>query len=289
VLVVAPLLLGAALSLATTLSNEWLVQRLLEIPPSRWPGSSACATPRHSCSRRASPSCTRSCRTHRCGSARRRSAGSWPALLVILAQNAYLGFSVGAARANTLYGGFALLPLLFVWIYVSGRSCSSARRWPSPTRASRSTAARCRGAPPDRPSARRWGCGSRSRSRAASRRGAALDGRHALGGLRVPVRTVRGVLADLETAGVVAALDAAGTPGPGSSAARPRRSSSATCSPRWRGPRDPASGEPALSGAVASLFAELAEAEAKGAGGRSLAEVLAAAAPAARARVAGER
>jgi membrane protein len=39
-------------------------------------------------------------------------------MLVLIAQDLYLGFSVGAARANALFGAFAQLPLLFVWIYV---------------------------------------------------------------------------------------------------------------------------------------------------------------------------
>lgn len=38
--------------------------------------------------------------------------------LVLLAQNAYVGYSVGVARADALFGAFAQLPLLFVWIYI---------------------------------------------------------------------------------------------------------------------------------------------------------------------------
>ncbi|MHC5012843.1 MAG: YhjD/YihY/BrkB family envelope integrity protein, partial [Planctomycetota bacterium] len=37
--------------------------------------------------------------------------------LVVMAQELYLGMSVGVTRANALYGGFAQIPLLFVWIY----------------------------------------------------------------------------------------------------------------------------------------------------------------------------
>jgi membrane protein len=39
-------------------------------------------------------------------------------MLVLFAQDIYLGYSVGAARASALFGAFAQLPLLFVWIYV---------------------------------------------------------------------------------------------------------------------------------------------------------------------------
>jgi len=41
------------------------------------------------------------------------------AVLFSLAQAAYVGFNVGAARYNALVGGAAYLPLLFVWIYLS--------------------------------------------------------------------------------------------------------------------------------------------------------------------------
>jgi membrane protein len=39
-------------------------------------------------------------------------------MLVLVAQDLYLSYSVGAARAHALFGAFAQLPLLFVWIYV---------------------------------------------------------------------------------------------------------------------------------------------------------------------------
>ena len=44
--------------------------------------------------------------------------GAVAGVLVLIAQNAYLSYSVGVARANALYGAFAQLPLLFGWIYV---------------------------------------------------------------------------------------------------------------------------------------------------------------------------
>ncbi len=40
-------------------------------------------------------------------------------LLFSVAQYFYVTFSVGAARYNALFGGFAVLPLLLVWIYLS--------------------------------------------------------------------------------------------------------------------------------------------------------------------------
>jgi len=44
--------------------------------------------------------------------------GAVSGMLVLIAQDAYLSYSVGVARANALYGAFAQLPLLFGWIYV---------------------------------------------------------------------------------------------------------------------------------------------------------------------------
>ena len=41
------------------------------------------------------------------------------AVLFSLAQYSYVAFSIGAARSNAVYGGFAAIPLLLVWIYVS--------------------------------------------------------------------------------------------------------------------------------------------------------------------------
>jgi membrane protein len=117
VLIVAPILMGAALSLATTLKSQWLVLRLLE--------NEIFAT------------------LYRLGlqhaptlvlcivfgylfwflpntSVRIPSAllgGVVSGILVVIAQRIYLDFSIGMARANALFGGFAALPLLFVWIY----------------------------------------------------------------------------------------------------------------------------------------------------------------------------
>ena len=41
------------------------------------------------------------------------------AVLFTLAQYSYVAFSIGAARSSAVYGGFAAIPLLLIWIYVS--------------------------------------------------------------------------------------------------------------------------------------------------------------------------
>ncbi len=117
ILVVVPLL-ATGLSLATGLQSEWLVQRLLEyemfsrvyemglgyLPWLTLTGSFALMfwfLPNTSV---------------RFSSA--ALGGAVSAMLVLIAQDIYLGYSVGVARADALFGAFAQLPLLFVWIYV---------------------------------------------------------------------------------------------------------------------------------------------------------------------------
>lgn len=40
-------------------------------------------------------------------------------LLWTLAEGAYVGYQIGAARYNAIYGGFAQLPLFLIWVYVT--------------------------------------------------------------------------------------------------------------------------------------------------------------------------
>ena len=45
-------------------------------------------------------------------------AGILATILFLIAQSAYLGMSIGVAKYSALFGGFAALPLLFVWLYI---------------------------------------------------------------------------------------------------------------------------------------------------------------------------
>jgi len=118
VIVVVPLFTGVAMSLGATLESDPMTARLLQ-----WPGFA---------------------RVYEMGLAyapalflligfsfiywffpntrvQPRSAllgGALAAVLFGFAQSTYVDLSVGAARYSTLYGGFAALPLLFVWLYV---------------------------------------------------------------------------------------------------------------------------------------------------------------------------
>jgi len=275
VLVVAPMLLGAALSLATSMRNEWVVQRLLEVPAFKMAWELGL---RHAPSVVLAAAFAFLYGFLPNTSVRPLSAalgGIVAGVLVSVAQNAYLGFSIGAARAHALYGAFAQLPLLFVWIYVfwaivlfgaevafahqnlglyrrevQGRVAGSAEREAVGLRIALEVARAFRDAAPP------WTADALSDA------------------LRVPVRTVRGVLADLESGKLVAALDASEHPG-GWQLARPaERIQVSDVLSALRGPREALTGDLPLVGALGSVLAELGEAEAKGAGGRSLAQVL---------------
>ncbi len=285
VLVVAPLLLGAALSLATSLRNEWLVQRLLEVPAFALAWELGLPHAPALVLAVAFAFLYGFLPNTRVRPVSAAIGGLVAGVLVALAQSAYLGFSVGAARANALYGGFAQLPLLFVWIYffwaivLFGAEVAFAHQnLPLYRRDLRGRAAG---------PAEREAVGLRIALEVARgfRDGAAPWTADALSAaLQVPVRTVRGVLAELESAGVVAALDPAGYADACQLGRPAERIQVADVLAALRGPREAAAGDPALAGVVGALLAELAEAEAKGAGGRSLADALAAIPPAPRAR-----
>lgn len=119
VLVVAPLLLTVAVSLAASLRSETFVERLLEVPGLDvlleiglgtapllllWGAFTFLFWFLPNTTVRPLPALT---------------GGLLAAVLFTLLQAAYVGFQVGAARANALFGSFAALPILLVWIYLS--------------------------------------------------------------------------------------------------------------------------------------------------------------------------
>jgi len=119
VLITAPLLLAVSLSLATTLRSDALVSRLYEVPLFRelydmglphLPVLFTCVSfsflylilPNTRV--RILPALT---------------GGIFAAVLFHAAQALYVGLNVGGAKYSALFGGFAALPLLFTWIYIS--------------------------------------------------------------------------------------------------------------------------------------------------------------------------
>jgi len=118
VFIVAPLSVGVALSLATTLQSGPIVSYLLEFPLfSTLYDAGLEQLPRIMIFFGFTFLYWFFPNTNvRIGSAALGAVVA--ALLLSVAQWGYVGFSVGAARYNTLFGTFAALPLLLVWIYV---------------------------------------------------------------------------------------------------------------------------------------------------------------------------
>jgi membrane protein len=206
VLILAPMMLGVALSLGTTLQSQAIVQWLLQVPGFErlfamglqkaplvflslgfafiyWflPNTKVRILPA-------------------------LLGGVLAAILFTIAQRVYLGFNVGAGRANWLFGGFAFLPLLLVWIYISwvimllGAEVSFALQNLALVREAR------RGREPGPAAREAIGLAIAARVARAFRDGDGAEDSEALAeALRVPVRSVREILAVLERSGIVAA------------------------------------------------------------------------------------
>ena len=276
VLVVGPLLLATALSLATTLQSQWLVQKLIEY---------RFFSLLYDLGLQQAPTVVLATAftflywflpNTQVRPLAAILGGVVAGLLVVLAQGVYLGLIVGSARYDALFGGFAALPLLFVWIYlfwamvlfgaevafaydnlplyrreVRGRAVSPAESEAIGVRIALEVARAFRDGAPA------W---------TADALAEALD---------VPVRTVRAVLAELESAGVVAARGAVEEEG-GYQLGRPAENIPVTAVVRaLRGVREKARGDSGVSAAVDGVLGELEAGAEKGAAGRTLADLLA--------------
>ncbi len=119
VLVVAPLMLTVSVSLAASLRSDAFVTRLQDIPGLAmlfdlglrqtpvlllWGAFTFLFWFLPNTTVRALPAL---------------AGGALAALLFAVLQTAYVEFQIGAARANALFGSFAALPILLVWIYLS--------------------------------------------------------------------------------------------------------------------------------------------------------------------------
>jgi membrane protein len=117
VLVIAPILTGAALSARTTLESQTAVQYLLSTP-----GLSTL----YAYGLGYLPTLVLGLAfsfliwflpNTKVNTLSAILGGVIAAVLVAGAQNAYLGLQIGVARANTVFGTFYAIPLLFVWLY----------------------------------------------------------------------------------------------------------------------------------------------------------------------------
>jgi membrane protein len=205
VLVVAPLLLTVALSLGASLRSEAFVARLLENPlleklfelglrqtPTLlfWGAFAFLYWFLPNTTVRPIPAL---------------AGGALAAVLFTALQAGYVAFQVGVARSNALFGSFAALPVLLVWIFFSwaivllGAELAFALQ-------NFTTFRQARVGEEPRPAEREAvGLALAARMARAFRAGlGGLTAEELAGGLDVPVRTVRALLGDLEAAGLVA-------------------------------------------------------------------------------------
>ena len=118
VLVIAPLLLATALSLTTTLESQWLVQKLIEY---------RVFALLYDLGLQQAPMVVLAIAftflywflpNTRVRPLAAMLGGCVAGVLVVVVQQLYLSMIVGSARYDAVFGGFAALPLLFVWIYL---------------------------------------------------------------------------------------------------------------------------------------------------------------------------
>lgn len=203
VLVVAPLVFTVAVSVATGLRSEAMVERLLAHPmlahawdlglqhlPTAllWLGFAFVYWFLPNTNVRIVPALL---------------GGAVAAVLFALAQELYIGFNVGVARSSAVFGSFAALPLLLAWLYVSWTivllGCEVA--FASQNLASFRLA---RAGEEPRPAAREAiGLAIASRVARAFADGEEIRDEMLASELDVPVRTVRAILRDLAAGGIV--------------------------------------------------------------------------------------
>ncbi len=274
-LMVAPLLVAVALALPSALHSQWLVQRLLQLPTFEalystglryWPMAFTIL---------AFAFLYSFLPNTRVRALSALLGGAVAGVLFSVARVLYLDFQVGVARYSALFGGFAFLPLLFIWIYVCwalillGAEVAFAHQnlalYRREVRAERAGPAE------------REEIGVRIAIEVAR---AFRDGTPAWtaeqlsDGLEVPIRTVREVLGQLESTGVVSSL-AGEEREPRYQLGRPaERIAVADVLAAVRGRRDPAARGDEVRGAASDLLAEIERSAFEGPAARTLAEVL---------------
>jgi membrane protein len=273
--VVAPLLGGVALSLTTTLQSQWLLQQLLEYPVFAtlfdfgltqlpvvmltlvfaflyWFLPNTRVRPLSAL------------------------LGAVPAAVFILAaQNLYIEFSFGAARASAFFGTFSVLALLFVWIYIFWAIVLLGAEIAFAHQTLHLYRRELRGGPAGAAEREAIGLrivlevGRRFRDRASPTDAGALSDT-----LRAPVRVVRDVVSRLCEGGILAhradedsreALQL-GRPAEGIQVMDVLFA--------LRGAREPAGGDPAMAGSVDAVLSELEENAVKSTAAQTLAHLL---------------
>ncbi|MCH2170976.1 YihY family inner membrane protein [Myxococcota bacterium] len=275
VMIVAPLLLGTALSLATTFRSQWMVQRLLEFP---------LFANAYSVGFEYAPSIVMSVvlaflywflPNTRIRPTSALLGGVVAAVLVLAAQSLYLGLNIGVARYDALFGTFAALPLLFVWIYMFwavilfGAEVTFAHQHLPLYRRE------IRGRIPGAAAREELGLRIALEVSKCFRDRLSAPSADELSELTdVPVRTIRGVLSNLRSAGVLSLREdegrdecyQLGRPAEGIRVLDVLRG--------LRGEREPSGGDDAVRRLVGRVVVELEEGARKRAGGMTLADLL---------------
>jgi membrane protein len=275
VLIVAPLLLGVGLSMATTAKSQWIVQKLLHLPlfelfydlglrhlPTAVLAGAFAFLYWFLPNTRVRPVAA-------------LLGGVVAAVAVNAALGLYVGLSVGAARADALYGGFAQLPLFFVWVYFFWAIVLFGAEIAFAYQNLELYAREVRG---ERPGpAEREAIGLRIAleiGRAFRDASEPWTAATLADALRVPVRTVRDVLVPLQQARVVSPVELPERSDAFSLGRPAERIPVTDVLAALRGPREPLAGDAPVTGAVEELLAELREGEAKAAAGQTLADLL---------------
>jgi membrane protein len=202
---VAPLFLGVALSLRTTLESQWLVQKLLDVPALADLYRTGLGFAPTLLTFVALGFLYWFLPNTEVRLAAAALGGLVAAFLFDAAQSLYLGFNVGVARYGAVFGTFAVLPLFLVWIYVSwlvvllGAEVAFAVQHLAHHRRE------ARAAPAGAAERERTGLAVALAVARAFDAGRAVTPEELSDELDLPVRSLREVLAELEEAGIVAA------------------------------------------------------------------------------------
>jgi membrane protein len=276
VLIIAPLLLGTALSLATTVKSQWIVQKLIEFESFAMVYDTGLKQMPRVFMALAFGFVYWFLPNTGVRLLAALLGGIVAAVLVDLTLGIYMGFGVGVARANALYGGLAQIPLLLVWIYFV---CAIVLLGAEIAFAYQNLELYRREVRGERAGpAEREAIGLRivlEIGRAFRDAQAPWTADELADALRVPVRTVRSVLAPLQESKIVAPLDASEKENAFQLGRPADRIEVVDVLAALRGPREPVAGDAVVTQTVETLLAELAEGEAKGAAGQSLAQLLA--------------
>ena len=195
------------------------------------------------------------------------------AVLFVLAQRVYVGFSIGFARSNALYGGLAALPLLLVWIYTSWTivllGAEIAATWENLVHLRRAR----RGSEPSPAAREAIGLAIAARiARRFDRGGDPVDAEELADRLEIPLRSVRSILGDLQAAGLVSLQEDRGRARyPLARSAERVRVTEVLDA--LRGARGDLAALDPPGGPVRALLSELDRAAAERLGGRTLAEL----------------